>query len=69
MKENLLRELLQDEELKKKYKLTDEMIKKASLSPPYEEKIIEYIAVIIRAKMIEHHGDVPVYNQVKNLIR
>ncbi|UZD21797.1 hypothetical protein [Algoriphagus halophytocola] len=65
---NLLKEVLSDKELCSKYKITDDMIKKAKLAPPYENKVIEYLAVIIKSKMVDMHGDVTVYNQVKNLI-
>jgi hypothetical protein len=69
MIDNLLKEILRDEILSSKYKITEEMIKKAKLAPPYENKVIEYLAVIIKSKMIDVHGDVTVYNQVKNLIK
>lgn len=69
MSNNLLKDVLRDEILSSKYKITDEMIKKAKLAPPYENKVIEYLAVIIKAKMVDIHGDVTVYNQVRNLIK
>lgn len=69
MIDDLLREVLKDEELASKYQITETNIKKAKLAPPYEKKVIEYLAVILRAKMVDMHGDVTVYNQVKNLIR
>lgn len=69
MIDNLLKEILRDKELSSKYNINEGMIKKAKLSPPYENKVIEYLAVIIRAKMVEMHGDVTVYNKVKNLIK
>ncbi|MEB2786810.1 hypothetical protein [Algoriphagus persicinus] len=68
MIDNLLKEVLRDEVLSTKYTITEEMIKKAKLAPPYESKVIEYLAVIIKSKMVDVHGDVTVYNQVKNLI-
>ena len=68
MIENLLKEILSDKELSSKYKITEKMIKNARLAPPYENKVIEYLAVIIKSKMADMHGDVTVYNQVKNLI-
>lgn len=66
---NLLKEVLIDEALSSKYKITDEMIQKAKLAPPYENKVIEFLAVIIKSKMVDMHGDITVYNQVKNLIK
>ncbi|MES2517887.1 MAG: hypothetical protein V4585_07250 [Bacteroidota bacterium] len=69
MIDKLLKEILRDKELSLKYNINEDMIKKAKLSPPYENKVIEYLAVIIRAKMVEVHGDVTVYNKVKNLIK
>lgn len=69
MIDNLLKEILKDEILSSKYGITNEMINKAKLAPPYENKLIEYLAVIIKAKMVDMHGDVTVYNQVRNLIR
>lgn len=68
MIENLLRDILSDEELSSKFKITEKMIQNARLAPPYEDKVIEYLAVIIKSKMADMHGDVTVYNQVKNLI-
>ena len=68
MNDNLLKEILRDIELSSKYQITPEMIDKAKLAPPYENPVIEYLAVIIRSKMVDMHGDVTVYNQIKNLI-
>lgn len=68
MTDNLLKEILRDKELSRKYKITEDVIKKAKLAPPYENKLIEYLAVSIKAKMVEMHGDITVYNKVKNLI-
>lgn len=69
MIDSLLKEVLKDEVLSSKYGITEAMIKKAQLAPPYENKVIEYLAVIIKSKMADMHGDVTVYNQVKNLIK
>jgi len=69
MNETLLREILMDKELSKKYKITNEMIGKAKLSPPYDNNLIEYLDVIIKSKMIDQHGDVTLYNKIKNLIK
>jgi hypothetical protein len=69
MIDNLLKEILRDELLSAKYNITENMISNSKLAPPYENKVIEYLAVIIKAKMVDMHGDVTVYNQVKNLIR
>lgn len=66
---NLLKEVLRDEELSSKYEITEDMINKAKLAPPYENKVIEYLAVILKSKMVDMHGDVTVYNQVRNLIK
>lgn len=68
MIDNLLKEILSDKDLSLKYNISEEVIKKAKLAPPYESKVIEYLAVIIKSKMVEMHGDVTVYNKVKNLI-
>jgi hypothetical protein len=68
MIENLLRDILSDEELSSKFKITEKMIQNARLAPPYDDKVIEYLAVIIKSKMVDMHGDVTVYNQLKNLI-
>ncbi|RYU91804.1 hypothetical protein [Emticicia agri] len=69
MIDNLLKEILRDAELSSKYNISEEVIKKAKLAPPYENKVIEYLAVIIKSKMVEMHGDITVYNKVKNLIK
>ena len=67
MTDNLLKEILRDIELSQKYKINEEIIKKVKLAPPYESKVIEYLAVIIKSKMVDIHGDITVYNKVKNL--
>jgi hypothetical protein len=69
MTNDLLKEILKDKELSTKYNLTEELISKAKLAPPYHNKVIEYLAVIINSKMIEMHGEVTVYNKIKNLIK
>jgi len=69
MIDNLLKEILRDEELSSKFKITEKMIQNAKLAPPYENKVIEYLALIIKSKMADMHGDITVYNQVKNLIK
>jgi hypothetical protein len=68
MIDNLLREILKDKELSLKYNINEDVIKKAKLAPPYENKLIEYLAVIIKSKMVENHGDVTVYNKLRNII-
>lgn len=69
MIDNLFKEILSDEVLSSKYNITEEMVKKAKLAPPYENKVIQYLALIIKSKMVDMHGDVTVYNQIKNLIK
>jgi hypothetical protein len=69
MTDNLFKEVLRDKELSSKFKISEKMIQNARLAPPYENKVIEYLALIIKSKMIDMHGDVTVYNQVKNLIK
>ena len=69
MIDNLLKEILRDEELSSKFKISEKMIQNAKLAPPYESKVIEYLALIIKSKMADMHGDITVYNQVKNLIK
>jgi len=69
MIDDLLKEVLKDEELASKYEITEAHIKNAKQAPPYEKKVIEYLAVILRAKMNDAHREVTVYNQVKNLIK
>jgi len=68
MIDDLLKEVLKDEELSSKYSLSQALISRAKLSPPYEKKVIEYLAVILQSKMADMQGDVTVYNRVKNLI-
>ena len=67
--ENLLKDVLNDEELKSKYKLTDSMINNARLSAPYEHEIIEYLAAIIIASMDQHLAPQSVYNKIKNIVK
>lgn len=65
----LLKDVLNDEEIKKKYNLTDTMIKNARLSGPYEHQIIEYLATMIRASMDQNLSQSTVYNQLKNTLK
>jgi hypothetical protein len=67
--ENLLKDVLNDEELKAKYKLSDAMIDNARLSAPYEHPIIEYLAGIIISSMDQHLAPQSVYNKIKNIIK
>lgn len=67
--DDLLKDLLNDEELKLKYKLTDTMIQNARLSAPYEHPIIEYLAGIIIASMDQHLAPQSVYNKIKNIVK
>lgn len=67
--ENLLRDILNDEELKSKYKLSDAMISNARLSAPYDHEIIEYLAAIIIASMDQHLAPQSVYNKIKNIVK
>ena len=67
--EVLLRDVLSDDEIKKKYNLSDEMIENARLSGPYDHQIIEYLATMIRASMDQNLGHPTVYNQIKNIIK
>lgn len=67
--EVLLRDVLSDQEIKTKYKLTDSMIENARLAPPYDHQIIEYLATMIKASMDKNHGQPTVYNHIKNLIK
>ena len=69
MNENLLQDILRDEELKAKYGLSDEMISKAQLAPPYAHPIIEYLATTIRASILQNHSDATTYNQLKNIMK
>ncbi|WP_285056640.1 hypothetical protein [Pedobacter ginsengisoli] len=69
MNENLLRDILRDEELKAKYELSEDAINKAQLAPPYAHPIIEYLATIIRASILQNHSDATTYNQLKNIMK
>lgn len=69
MTDDLLKEVLRDEVLSSKYNITSDIINKSKLSPPYENRVIEYLATIIQSKMIGQYGDVTVYNKIKNLIK
>ena len=60
MIDKLLKEILRDEELSSKYEITKEMIDNVRLAPPYENKVIEYLATIYKAKMVDMNGDVTV---------
>jgi len=67
--EVLLKDVLNDGELRAKYNLTDAMVENARLSGPYDHEIIEYLATMIRASMDQNMGHPTVYNQIKNIIK
>ena len=69
MNENLLRDILNDPELKAKYDISDVEISKAQLAPPYLNPISEYLATIIKASMLNNHSDATTYNQLKNIMK
>lgn len=69
MKDNLLKEVLRDGILSSKYEITENIIQNAKLAPPYDNRVVEYLAMTIKSKMIDMHGDITVYNQIKNLIK
>lgn len=69
MTENLLRDILNDEELKAKYDISEAEINKAQLSPPYAHPVAEYLATIIKASMLNNHSDATTYNQLKNIMK
>ncbi|WP_447767577.1 hypothetical protein [Sphingobacterium faecium] len=69
MHELLLKDILLDEELMKKYNLTEAMIKRAKLAPPYDHPIIEYLAIIIKTTFESEHSEPTMYNQIKNHLK
>lgn len=69
MHEQLLKDILSDPELMKKYNLTEDIIKRAKLGRPYDHPIIEYLAMIIKSTFESEHSDATMYNQIKNHLK
>ena len=67
--EVLLRDVLNDDELKAKYGLSNELVNNARLSPPYAHPIIEYLATLLKSSMDQNLSEQAVYNQIKNVIK
>ncbi|MDM1530754.1 hypothetical protein [Myroides odoratimimus] len=59
-----LREILDDQELIKKYKLRD--LSTLSTSPPYHIKAVEVLSVVIN-EIDNNLSNVQIYNKLKNI--
>lgn len=67
MKRNrILREILSDEELLEKYNMKKSELENLSTSPPYSNKLVETLSVIINDND-NHINDLRIYRKLKNI--
>lgn len=60
----VLREILSDQELCEKYKIKD--ISKLTTNPPYYNKLVEVLSVIIKEN-VNNLSDQQIYKKIKNI--
>lgn len=62
----ILREILSDKDLLNKYKINEKDLEKLTTNPPYENKLIEVLSVIINDKN-NNMNDAQIYKKIKNI--
>ncbi|MBS7332841.1 MAG: hypothetical protein KIG88_04510 [Weeksellaceae bacterium] len=62
----ILREILSDKELLLKYKINEKDLENLTTNPPYNNKLIEVLSVIINDKN-NNMNDSQIYKKVKNI--
>ena len=62
----ILKEILSDDELLKKYKIDKSTIQNLTTNAPYNNKLIEVLSVIINDKD-NNLGDSQIYRKIKNI--
>lgn len=62
----ILKEILSDEELLKKYKIEKSSLEKITTNAPYSNKLIEVLSVIINDKD-NNLNDLQIYKKIKNI--
>ena len=66
-RDNILREILSDEELKSKYSLSNKFVGEVTCSPPYhEKKLVEIMATIINENDNKRSSR-QIYSIIKNI--
>ena len=66
IRNKIIRDILSDEELQKKYSLSEKDISKITTSPPYYKKVVEIIATIINEDA-NRLSDSQIYKRLKNI--
>lgn len=62
----ILKEILSDEELLKKYKIDKAILAKITTNPPYNNKLIEVLSVMINDRD-NNLNDLQIYRKIKNI--
>jgi hypothetical protein len=62
----MIKDILSNKELMKKYSLTDKDLKDLTTSPPYHKNIVEIIATIINENA-NNLSDSQIYKRIKNI--
>lgn len=65
-RDQILKEILSDSELMKKYKIKENELNKVKTSPPYNKKIIEVLSVIINEND-NHLNSSMIYKKLKKV--
>ncbi|USL94703.1 hypothetical protein D1J36_005180 [Riemerella anatipestifer] len=62
----ILKEILSDEELLKKYKIDKTILVNLTTNPPYNNKLIEVLSVMINDRD-NNLNDLQIYRKIKNI--
>lgn len=62
----ILKEILSNEELLKKYKIEKETLSSLTTNPPYNKKLIEVLSVMINDRD-NNLNDLQIYRKIKNI--
>ena len=65
-RDQILKEILSDSELMKKYKIKENELNKLKTSPPYNKKIVEVLSVIINEND-NHLNSSMIYKKLKKV--
>lgn len=62
----IIKEILSDEELLKKYKIDKATLENLTTNPPYNNKLIEVLSVMINDRD-NNLNDLQIYRKIKNI--
>jgi hypothetical protein len=65
-RDEMLKEILSDPEIMKKYEISERMLSDAKCNPPYSRKIIEVLATIINENANNRTAR-QIYSTIKNI--